>query len=174
MAPLAYTPSVQDVARFLRARTRGPDGSEVGTFTDETVPTDEQVTDLIDLAMPFVSAALGDVPEGSPCEVGARSLAALKAAEMLEIGYYPEQLIPGGTVAALRALYADLLPVVQACVSGGGVGGGGDDGDSTPPWSCFYDVDPFGDWAREYQGGCGIDGRDPVEIVIRTIDPSDE
>lgn len=171
---LAYTPSVQDVARHLRARTRGPSGAEVGTFDNTTVPTDDQVEAIIDMAMPFVSGAIGDVPQDSPCEQGARSLAALKAAEMVEISYYPEQLQPGGTVSALRALYADLLPTVQACISGGGTGGGSDS-DNTNPSSCFYDVD-------DYDGSHGagvppygrfIDGLTPVEVVVRTIDTSD-
>jgi hypothetical protein len=173
MTTLAYTPSVEDVARHLRARTRDTSGAELGTFTDETVPTDEQVTGIIDMAMPFVSGMLGPVPEA--CEWGARSLAALKAAEMVEISYFPEQLQPGGTVSALRALYADLLPSVQACVSSGGEGGGGGaDGDSTPPSSCFWDI-PYEDRApaTEYRGGRWVDGRDPVEIVVRVIDPND-
>lgn len=175
MATLAYTPSVEDVANHLRARTRGPEGDLIGTFTDETVPTDDQVAAIIDAAQPYVTGALGTVPEGSPCEAGARSLWALKAAELVEISYYPEQLAPGGTVAALRALYADLLPAVQACVSSGGTGGAGgegDDHDFTPPQSCFYDV-PVGIAVKEYQGGRWIDGRDPVEIVTRVIDPDD-
>lgn len=162
---LAYTPSVQDVANILRARTRGPSGSEVGTFTDVTVPTDEQVTGLIDTAEPFITGALGAVPEDSPCEQGARSLWALKAAELVEISYYPEQLAPGGTVAAIRALYNDLLPNVQSCLSGGG--GGGTDGDSTEPYSAFWDC-------------CDGEPRAPAtagpicwpEFVIKVIDTS--
>lgn len=176
MATLDYTPTVQQVARHLRARTRGPSGAEVGTFDNTTVPTDEQVEAIIDMAMPFVSGMLGDVPEG--CSAGAQSLAALKAAEMVEISYFPEQLQPGGTVQALRALYADLLPSVQSCVSGGGTGGGGDDGDSTPPSSCFYDVDDYNGERGRGRGGVPpygrfIDGLTPVEVVVRTIDTSD-
>lgn len=170
MATLAYTPTVEQVANHLRARTRGPEGDELGTFTDQTHPTDDQVASIIDAAKPFVTGALGTVSEGSACEDGARSLWAIKAAELVEISYFPEQLVaPGGTVAALRALYADLLPAVQACISSDGSGGGGDDGDSTPPSSCFYDV-PLDCGPREYAGGRWIDGRDPVEIVVRTID----
>jgi hypothetical protein len=173
VAALAYTPSVQDVARYLRARTRGPDGSEVGTFDSTTVPTDDQVEAIIDLAMPIVSGMLGLVP--ATCEVGARSLAALKAAEMIEVSYFPEQLAPGGTVTALRALYADLLPAVQMCVSGDGTGGGGaDNHDSTPASSGFWDCDPFGGrYGRRYDGGRWIDGRDPVETIVRVIDTED-
>jgi hypothetical protein len=119
-----------------------------------------------------VSGALGTVPEG--CAAGARSLASLKAAEMVEISYYPEQLQPGGTVSALRALYADLLIVVQSCVSGGGEGGGGGDGDSTPPASCFYDLYPFGSWRGEVPPyGRYIDGLTPTVPVVRVIDTSD-
>lgn len=175
MATPAWAPTVEDVAKHLRARTRGLSGAEIGTFTDETVPTDNQVEGMIDLAMPFVSGVLGVVPAGSACEEGARALTALKTAEMIEVSYFPEQLAPGGTVSALRALYADLLPAVQACVSGGGTGGGGSDGDASLPVSFFNDADPF--WwngrgfGGGYKGGRWIDGRDPVEIVIRTIDP---
>jgi hypothetical protein len=134
---LDYTPSVEDVATYLRARTRGPDGNEIGTFTDATVPTDQQVTGAIDAAEPFVTGGLGTVQAG--CANGARALWAIKAAEMVEISYFPEQLAPGGTVDRLRALYADLLPAVRACISGDGVGGGGDDGDATAPAFLFED-----------------------------------
>jgi hypothetical protein len=170
MATLAYTPTVQEVARYLRARTRAPSGAEVGTFDSTTVPTDEQVEALIDLAVPFVAGMVGDVPK--PCEQGARSLVALKAAEMIEISYYPEQLAPGGSVSALRALYADLLPSVQACVSSDGEGGGGADGDGTPGSSCFFDV-------VDYDGSRGgsvppygryIDGVTPTIPVVRIIE----
>jgi len=175
MTTLAYTPSVADVAKHLRARTRGPSGAEVGTFTDQTVPTDEQVAGMIDLAMPFVSGMLGVVPDGSACEVGARSLAALKAAEMIEVSYFPEQLAPGGTVTALRALFADLLPAVRACVSSDGAGGGGTDGDASLPESGFWDEDPFG-VAAGLGGvppyGVYIDGVTPTVPVIRVIDTS--
>lgn len=154
MATPAWAPTVADVARHLRARTRSPSGADLGTFTDVTTPTDEQVQGMIDDALPFVSGKIGTVPLDSPCEEGARTLASLKAAEMVEISYFPEQLAPGGTVAALRALFADLLPGVQACVSGGGEGGG-DDADNTPPSSCFYDV-------VDYDGGGLVtDGRFP-------------
>jgi hypothetical protein len=172
VATLAYTPTVEDVATYLRARTRGPAGDELGTFTDQTHPTDDQVAVAIDLAGPFVTGVLGAVPVDSPCEVGARSLWAVKAAELVEISYFPEQLAPGGTVSALRALYADLLPSVQACLSSGGEGGGGADGDATAPMSGFCDI-PLAVCAREYAGGRWIDGRDPVEIVTRVICPDD-
>lgn len=137
MPALAYTPSVQDVANLLRARTRVLAGSEAGTFTDDTVPTDDQVTGLIDTAMAFVAGGLGDVPEGSACEEGARGLAAIKAAQLVEISYYPEQVAPGGTVDQLRALYDELLLAVQNCI-GGGVG---PDHDTTVGYAAFWDCD---------------------------------
>lgn len=169
MATLAYTPTVAEVAKHLRARTRGPSGDELGTFTDATVPTDDQVEGIIDLAGPFVTGSLGAIVEDSPCEQGARVLWALKAAEMIEISYYPEQLAPGGTVAALRALFAELLPYVQSCISGGG--GGGSDGDSTVPYSAFYDC-PDGEFRVP-----GTQGPYPwpcpwPEWVVKVIDTS--
>lgn len=174
MATLAYTPTVKDVARHLRARTRAPSGVEVGTFDSTTTPTEEQVEGMIDLARPFITGALGTVPAG--CFDGARSLWALKAAELVEISYYPEQLAPGGTVSALRALYADLLPAVISCVAGAGEGGGSDDLDNAPPSSCFYDVVDFDGSAGVGSGfppyGRYIDGLTPTVpvVVVRVIE----
>jgi hypothetical protein len=48
-------PSVADVALLIRARTKDADGREVGTFTDETRPTDEQVEEHISAAVALLS-----------------------------------------------------------------------------------------------------------------------
>lgn len=58
MADFDYTPSAEDVAAIMRARTRTPDGA-LGSFTPDTDPSLELVESLILPAAGMVSAAIG-------------------------------------------------------------------------------------------------------------------
>lgn len=155
-APPAYTPTVADVASHIRSRTRGKDGDELGTFTDTTSPTDAQVRRSIDDAMPYVLNSLQVTSIPLALYDCANKMTALKAAELIEVSYFGEQLTPGGTVDRLRALYKDLIPALLT--------GDAPVVDTTPPAFNFADDDcayepSFGGW--------------PVgEIVVRTIDTS--
>lgn len=151
-----WVPTVEDVAAHLRARTRDSTGAEVGTFTDGTVPTDVQVKDMIDSALPYVLNGLQLAAIPAVLIERARAMAAIKAAELVEVSYFPEQ--DTGTVARLRDLFKDLLPAVQVDAQGNPVT---PPVDTTPPDFTFSDCDPGWD------GTFGI----PVEIVVRRLIP---
>ena len=53
-------PSTDDVAALDRARTRDNEGVELGQFTEETRPTNEQVETLISLVAGDVAMRVGD------------------------------------------------------------------------------------------------------------------
>lgn len=85
-----FTPSVDDVAALLRARTYSG-GSEVGTFDETTRPTAAQVIDLIEIAAGDLLGRLaGRVPEAFYAD--ARRLIALQAAALIEASFFPDQL----------------------------------------------------------------------------------
>lgn len=88
---LPYVPTVSDVADLLQARTRDANANLVGTFTDSTKPTHFQVLDLIDQAAEVVSLAIGtNIPEALLKQ--ARDVVAIRAAMMVELNFYPEQI----------------------------------------------------------------------------------
>lgn len=96
----AYLPVVSDIGALLRARTKNQYGDELGTFTDDTRPTDEQVIRLIKLAEGDVAVQLpDDLPEEYYQELHA--LISLKAAMLVELTHFPEQVRTG------RSAYAE-------------------------------------------------------------------
>jgi hypothetical protein len=86
-----WRPTVDDVAALLRARTKDASGNEVGTFNDQTRPTDAEVELLITNGCAKVSALVGwEIPDDAQDE--ARHLAAIVAACEVELSYWPEQV----------------------------------------------------------------------------------
>lgn len=90
-----WTPTLEAVGSLLRARTVDTNGNELGTFTAATRPTANQVEDIIVMAVDEVAVALaGDAPERLWGAAG--SLATYRAAMLVELSYFPEQVAQGG------------------------------------------------------------------------------
>lgn len=86
-----WTPSLESVGSLLRARTVDTNSNELGTFTANTRPTANQVEDIIVIAVDEVDVALAvDVPQGLWGAAG--SLATYRAAMLIELSYFPEQV----------------------------------------------------------------------------------
>jgi hypothetical protein len=101
-----WRPTVDDVAALLRARTKNASGNEVGTFTDETRPTDAEVEQLITNGCAKIASLVGwDVPGDAQAE--ALHLAAIVAACEVETSYFPEQ------VRTDRSAYQQLWAMFQ-------------------------------------------------------------
>ena len=115
-----YAPVVQDVGNILRARTKTRAGAEVGTFNADTRPTDTQVEGLINKAANDVAMVVGsDIP---PLVFeDAKGVVALRAALLIELGYFPEQIGSGKSpYAQLKQLYDDDLKNLVAAVTRAG------------------------------------------------------
>lgn len=146
-----YTPTVDDVAALLRARTRDDVGVEVGTFNEDTSPTADEVTNLIALAVGSVSSAVGaDIPDAADRDDGgdvdahrdaAKTLVSLKAAMLIELSYYPEQIdADRSPYNAYKDIYdenrAALLEAVLEARGGSSDGGAASgEGTSLPSYS---------------------------------------
>jgi hypothetical protein len=97
----SFIPSVDDVGAILRTRTKDNFGNELGTFTEDTRPTDQQCLTLIGQAYDDVVGVIDDdIPETSFRD--ARSAIALRAAMLVELSFWPDQ-VPLG-----RSPYAQL------------------------------------------------------------------
>lgn len=95
-----WAPTVVQVAARIMARTRLENGASAKTFTNETEPTDSQVTEVINQAVSLMRPRLGPVPDALADQ--AQALAALRAAYMVELAYFPEQV--DTTVSPFNAL----------------------------------------------------------------------
>src|SRR6516225_1637558 len=93
-----YTPTVQDIAAMLRARTRTSYGDLMNDFTDETEPTGEDVQGLIEIAVDDVSGAIGtNIPV--EFQSTAKILVTYLTAANIELSYWPTQ------AAATNSMY---------------------------------------------------------------------
>lgn len=112
---VGYRPSAHDVAVLERSRTR-TDSGEQGEFTPDTRPTLEQVEDTIKAAAEQVASVLG--PEVPAAAAGmARGLVTLYSAMLVELTYFPEQVVSNRSpYAQFKQLFDDALPRVLEAV----------------------------------------------------------
>lgn len=101
-----WRPTVDDVAALIRARTKDASGNEIGTFTDQTRPTDVEVEMLITNGCAKIASLVGwEFPADANAE--AQHLAAIVAACEVELSYFPEQ------IRTDRSAYANLWAIFQ-------------------------------------------------------------
>jgi Concanavalin A-like lectin/glucanases superfamily len=112
-----FSPTVDDVAAIIRARTKDSNGNEVGTFTDATRPTNSQAQEAINHQVVLVHQKVGRV--GTACADLARMAAAIGAAAEIELSYFPEQArTDRSPYTYLIARYDEALAGVLSCVLG--------------------------------------------------------
>src|ERR1044072_7079737 len=160
MALADITPSVDDVAEHLRARTKDKFGNEVGTFKENTRPTGKQVEARSRKGTRQSKRASGeDICEGGdPAKQeglyeDAKDLAALAVAIKFEREYFPEQVATGQSpYKEMREEFKDELKTLIEAVSEhcGGAADGGDSigGGGTLPSGSFPQPSCIGrqDW----------------------------
>lgn len=153
--PVAYPPAVAlrptigEVAALERARTY-VSGVEVGTFNTSTRPTEDEVSELIDMAVADVEARVGTIPDGLAEE--GRRLAALQAATLIEASYFPEQLdTDRSAYRQYQAMYLSGIDALKARV--GGATGGGSVGSFALSTSVSVASDELTDEADGYYAG---------------------
>lgn len=108
-----WRPSVLEVAEIIRARTKDDQLQELGTFTADTRPTEEQVQATITTAYNLFTGPL--VPQARIWELVGdrfdgmiRALIAYRAALRVEKSYWPDQVLTD------RSAYTQLLAEYQA------------------------------------------------------------
>lgn len=132
-----WLPSVGAVGALLRARTRDSHGNELGTFTADTRPTEDQVSGLLTSAAGDLSSAVGaDLPQA--VWQSAFTTAMYKAALLVELSYFPEQVASGRSpYEQIEELHEKALKNLRAAVeaSGGDVPGGAPGVPEAPAYS---------------------------------------
>src|SRR5215471_9107083 len=124
--PPNVTPTLEDVAALIRARTKDSSGNEVGTFTPATRPTNAQAQEAIDHAVIAVHEKVGGI--GAACAGLAKLAAAYGAAAEIELSYFPEQArTDRSPYTFLIARWTETLEGVHQCVLGNLPGGVGPD-----------------------------------------------
>jgi len=121
---------VAAVGSILRARTRDTQGNEVGTFTPDTRPTEDQVASLINTAVGDLASSVGaDLPETLWAQ--AAVVASYKGAMLVELSYFPEQVATGRSpYEQLRALYLEALAALKLGLSSSAPGSAPGDPDA--------------------------------------------
>lgn len=112
----SYLPLVSDIGALLRARTKNVLGVEVGTFTEDTRPTFEEVQRLIEQAAGDVTALVDyDIPLETYRQ--ASGVIALGAAMLVELSYFPEQVAANKSAyEKYKELYDEYLERLLAAV----------------------------------------------------------
>ena len=97
--PIVYPgmPTVDDIGALLRARTQDTNDEELGTFTPDTRPRDDEVVRIIAQASTVVYGATGDMTQLScvmadSLREGAKYLISLLTCCLIELSYFPEQV----------------------------------------------------------------------------------
>lgn len=147
-----WTPTVAEVAAYIRARTKVSGGKEVGTFTENTRPTQIEVELLIGQAVDHVSAAIGGDPCNEQLKRSARVAAALYTAVLVEVSYFPETSAQSGSSAVrLEALFnARLKSLTSAVAEQCGGQGEGDSGGSSGSLAAGSFSDGYALIGRDY------------------------
>lgn len=121
-------PTPDQVAQLLRARTKNSSGEEVGAWTSDTRPTLAEINGIIATAVNDLASSIGPVVPDA-CSSGATGTAALLAAMLVELSYYPEQVRSDRSAyQEYKALYDGQVVALQRCVEAGGGGEGGGEG----------------------------------------------
>lgn len=147
-----WVPAVADVGALLRARTKDSNGNELGTFTANTRPTGDEVALLIQQAADDILAATGaDIP--ALVAGVARSMAVYRAAMLVELSYWPEQVASNKSpYAAYKALYDQGLPTLVKAVMSAEAGEdvGGEDVARFPSYSFPQDTGGMVGWGTRW------------------------
>jgi hypothetical protein len=94
VAPDDWEPTVADIGRKLRSRTKDTNGDEVGTFTSATRPDGDEVAAIIREETTAIAGFVGpDIPIS--LYGVARTAALNRIAARIELDYFPEQIPTG-------------------------------------------------------------------------------
>lgn len=103
-----FSPSVEDLGALMRTRTQ-ENGTETGTFGTETRPTADEALGAIRTAADDLAISIGEnIPVA--CFNAAKTLVKYRAAMLIELGFFAEQVREGASMyEAWKELYDEGL-----------------------------------------------------------------
>ena len=112
-----FRPTITEVARKIMSRTRDRYGNLVGTFTQNTQPTDTQAAGIITGVLTEIADYIGDeVPEAFRDD--AANVAAIRAAMQIELDFYSDQVNTGRSIyPQLKEQYEEALLALTKAMS---------------------------------------------------------
>lgn len=158
-----FIPDISSVGAILRARTRDTNSNEVGTFTAQTRPTGDQVLSMLSAAAEDLASAVGTEDLPVTALRAARTVVTYRAAMLVELSYFPEQVAAGRSpYAQLSELYAETLATLRNALEQDGVnvpdpvtpgaGGGATLNPDPPSWAFpVTSLDPY--YIQPWSGG---------------------
>jgi hypothetical protein len=159
-------PTVDDVGAILRARTQDDHDDELGTFTDDTRPTADEVNKLIVQAGLPVYTATGRLDDltcsmKDQVQESAKYWVAMLTAMLIELTYFPEQVRSDRSAYAFyKEMWDDeitgfssLIDAVKECRAGElepDTPGTGTDTPPDPSWAFPEDVGGMVGWQTRF------------------------
>jgi hypothetical protein len=127
--PIEWTPTLIDVGHVVLSRTRDNNGVVLGTFTDVTQPTDEEVDILIQKAIDDIIPLIGtDIPESLIGE--AQNVASIRTAMYIELTFFANEVAMNRSVyPELKVLFDEKILALSKAIAS--VEAGGDIADAT-------------------------------------------
>lgn len=122
-----WLPTADDVAALLRARTKDSTGRELGTWSDDTRPSTTEVESIIVLAS---RQTIGTTYDGGPCDALVAAATCYRAACIVELSYFPEQVRSDRSpYDELKQLLDETIVSLRECQASGGGNGSGTTGE---------------------------------------------
>lgn len=158
--PIEWAPTLQDVGHIVLSRTRDENGVVLGTFTDITQPTDDEVRVLIEKAIDDLIPLIGtDIPESLIGE--AQNVASIRTAMYIELTFFANEVAMNRSVyPELKVLFdekvAALSKAIASVEAGGDItdataGAGGEPAYAFPPAQGFeYGWGYYDPWLRPF------------------------
>lgn len=120
-----YEPNIDQVARKIMSRTRDKYGKTLGTFTNETFPSNTQVQAIASDVTLEIADVIGDVIPDAFAD-DATNVAALRAAMQVELNFFPEQINTNrSSYAQMKEQYEESLMRLQRVIELAAEGHGG-------------------------------------------------
>lgn len=114
---LTFQASNEQVARLIMSRTRDTFGNVLGTFTDNTLPTADEVERIIGDATLSLSKQIGDTIPDALLDDASRVVAIL-AAMQIELSFYSDQVNTGRSIyPQLEAMLKTEITNLQRSIS---------------------------------------------------------
>jgi len=107
VSPLpSWAPTLNEVGALITTRTRDSSGVELGTFSEDTRPTDIQAGHLLKMAVGEIEDKVRrDIP--IRYEDDARRLAALRTAVLIEGSFSSDQVESSSSAKMYQAMYLE-------------------------------------------------------------------